>query len=250
MVPPVPATLQQQAARWPDLHRWERAELGRALRRMGLTYGEIRQIIPVPKGTLANWCRDLALTDDQVEAIKLRTAPGSRIGIPVDTQWRRRREVERIRAHAVDEAASLVGDPLWVAGVCLYWGEGDKNTKQMLAVTNADPSILRLFMSWTVMYLDPEPSWVLSLNIHAANDELAARAHWAAELSLGEPDFTRSFVKPPGTGHRKNQLPHGICRVRLRRSSDAWHRTMAWIEAIDGLLMEQTSDWLTSRPGR
>lgn len=37
------------------LSRWERAEVGRALRRLGWTYGEIRQVIAVPKGTVLNW---------------------------------------------------------------------------------------------------------------------------------------------------------------------------------------------------
>lgn len=44
--------------------------------------------------------------------------------------------------------------------------------------------------------------------------------------------FTKSFIKPAGTGHRKNHLPHGVCRACMRRSADAWHRTMGWIDAL------------------
>ena len=73
------------AAGWEDLTRWERAELGRALRRLGWTYGEIREEIPVPKGTLSYWCPEIRLAEEQVEAIKARTS-GSRRGVPVDTQ--------------------------------------------------------------------------------------------------------------------------------------------------------------------
>jgi len=36
----------------------------------------------------------------------------------------------------------------------------------------------------------------------------------------------------PGPDHRKNKLPHGICRVRMRRGTDAWYRTLAWIDVV------------------
>jgi hypothetical protein len=100
--------------------RWERRELGRDLRRLGLSYGEIVELIPVKKSTLATWCRDVALTPEQVEAIRVRRAPEP--GIPRDTQRRRRREVELIRAQASLEAEHLVKNSFWVAGVTLYWG--------------------------------------------------------------------------------------------------------------------------------
>ena len=67
--------------------RWEKAELGRDLRRLGLSYGEIMDLIPVKKSTLATWCRDVELTNDQIEAIKLRRAQEP--GIPRNTQRNR-----------------------------------------------------------------------------------------------------------------------------------------------------------------
>lgn len=94
MRPEVPQELLTQAEEWHELHRWERRRLGRALRRLGLTYGEIPAIIPVPKGTLSEWCRGIDLTADQVSAIRQRTI--SQKGVPHDTQRTRRREVRRI----------------------------------------------------------------------------------------------------------------------------------------------------------
>lgn len=52
----------------------ERAEVGRVLRGLGWSYGEIREVIDVPKATLAGWCRDIRLTDDQIVAMKHRGA--------------------------------------------------------------------------------------------------------------------------------------------------------------------------------
>lgn len=137
MRPPAPDELLTRAAQWPSLSRWERAELGRALRRLGWTYGEIREVIPVPKGTLAGWCRDIRLDDDQVAAIARRSA--DRRGVPRDTQRKRREQVAQLRRDARAFAVEHLADPLFVAGTVMYWAEGDK-TKGLLAMTTSSPA--------------------------------------------------------------------------------------------------------------
>lgn len=154
------------------------ARQGRALRRLGWTHGEIHEVIDVPKGTLAGWCR----------------------------------EIERIRAEAIEFARAHLHDPMFVAGTVMYWAAGAK-TKQLLAVSNADPAALHLFIVWARTFHGAVATFVLSLHLHAGDDDAAARRWWADELCLDEPDFTRTFVKSAGTGHRHNHLPHGMPRA-------------------------------------
>ena len=187
------------------------------------------RLIPVPRSTLAGWCRGIPLTPEQTAAIRSRT--GSRKGIPRDTQRKRREEVERIREEARTEAARLVHDPLWLAGTCLYWAEGAKTQRQLL-MANSDPAILRIFIAWTGRYLAADARFVLALHLHHGNDENAAKQHWLDVLHLDRADFTKTHIKAPGTGHRKNHLQHGICRIRLRRGADASVRVEGWIEYL------------------
>ena len=229
MRPVVPAALIARAAEWDDLHRWERSELGKDLRRLGLTYGEIRELIPVPKGTLSYWCREIELTKEQTEAIKLRT--GSRMGVPVDTQWRRRDEIAQIRASARRFAVRHLDDAFFIGGAVLYWGEGSK-TRNDFALSNSDPAALRMFVEWVRHYLDRDAVFVLSMHLHEGNDEIAARRYWSQATGLNDAEFTKTFIKPKGTGHRKNHLEHGVCRVRVRNGGDSWNAVMAWIEAV------------------
>jgi len=49
---------------------------------------------------------------------------------------------------------------------------------------------------------------------------------------VGIENFNKSYVKPGRTGHRKNHLPHGVCILTKRRSTDAYHMTTAWIEFL------------------
>jgi len=231
MRPAVPQKLVGRAAEWDELHRWERSELGKTLRRLGLTYGEIQELIPVPKATLSYWCRNIKLTNSQVADIRERSSPGSRKGIPVDKQWRRRRSIEVIRREARRFAEDHINDAFFVAGVSLYWGEGSK-TRSDLSLANADPRALRFFIDWVRAYHDTSADFVLKINLHADNDEPAARVYWSRSTGLCDATFYRTYIKPDGTGHRKNHLPHGVCQVRVRRCADHWHRTMEWVTVI------------------
>lgn len=65
----IPHEFFEKASRWHELKRLERREIGQELRRLGLSYGEIMQVIPVTKGTLSGWCQAIPLTDEQIERI-------------------------------------------------------------------------------------------------------------------------------------------------------------------------------------
>jgi hypothetical protein len=182
----------------------------------------------VKKSTLATWCREVKLTEKQIEAIKLRTGENAKTP---DTQRKRREEVMRIREHARQEIDRLISDPLWIAGVVLYWGEGGK-TRNDLKMANADPRALRLFASWVRVYLIPNARFSLQLHLHEGNDEHAATTYWREATGLPDANFYKSFIKPKGTGHRKNHLKHGVCTVKVRRCADAWQTAMAWVEAV------------------
>jgi len=71
---------------------------------------------------------------------------------------------------------------------------------------------------------------------HANNEELGSRQWWAAQLDVPVNDFTKSYIKPDGTGHRTNYLPHGVCQLTKRKSSNGYYTAMAWIEFLQATL--------------
>ena len=176
------AVLERVGA-YEELSRWEKSELGRDLRRLGLSYGEIMELIPVRKSTLATWCRDVRLTTYQVEAIRERR-PSTVRGVPRDTQRKRHREVELLRAQATLEAVHFVEDPFWVAGVCMYWGEGSKTVRR-LAMANADPAALRMFKRWSDQFFSPNEGWRARINLHA--DKMRPRLESGGHLRWASP---------------------------------------------------------------
>jgi len=189
VTPEVPDALLAQVREWDELHRWERRELGKALRRLGLTYSEIRILIPVPKGTLSNWYHGIALTHAQVEAIKARVP--SQKGVPKDSQRRRRHEIDEIRREASAYAKAHITDPEFVAGVVLYWAEGSK-TRNDVILANTDPRAHRLFITWVRQHLDGDAEFVLSLHLHEGNDESSAVGYWRDATGLLDARFTKT----------------------------------------------------------
>ncbi len=221
--------VRERVGNWDDLSRWERSELGKDLRWRGLSYGEIMDLIPVKKSTLATWCREVDLTHDQIEAIRERRA--AQPGIPRDTNWKRREEIALIRQIAREQVPELLGDTFWIAGLIMYWAEGAK-TRNFVSMANTDPRVLRLFVRWICTYVDPTAQFSLHLHLHGGNDEAAARRHWRSETELEYANFHKTFIKPKGTGHRKNHLQHGICTVKVRRAADPWNIIMEWIDSV------------------
>ena len=175
------AVLLERVETWERLSRWEKSELGKDLRRAGLSYGEIMGLVPVKKSTLATWCRDVKLTEEQLAAIRVRNP--ALPGIPRNTQRKRHREIELITAQAALEAIHLQDDPFWTMGVALYWAEGCK-TNRRLELAHSEPEALRLFMRWTRRFLNPHATFAAALNLHFNNDEPAARRFWSDQLEV------------------------------------------------------------------
>lgn len=229
MKPEIPPDVTAHLDSVEALSQWERAELGRMLRRSGWTYTEIAEVIPAARSTIAGWCREIRLSAEQVEAIGRRT--GSQRGVPRDTQWRRREQRGAIFNRAQDEARAKSADAAWSTGVVLYWGEGFK-TENSLGLANSDDDLVQIFMGWTRQYHDPEARFRAKLNLHSGNDEAAAIDFWSVSLGLSPSSFNKTFIKPEGTGHRRNHLKHGVIQVRVLRSTDHYVRTMGWIEGL------------------
>ena len=239
--PAVPAELLARAAAWPSLKRWERRALAVDLRALGLSYREIGAVIPVGRGSLSAWCRDIVLSDEQRArlaskrpTLAARRAAGER---------RRAKALARakaVRETARAEAASLVREPFWVAGVVAYWAEGAKTCNE-LVFSNSDPAMIRLFIRWAQAYLDVDAErFTAKLHLHTGQDDQERKSNWAKETGIPVERFTKTYVKPEGSGHRKNILWAGTMSVRIRRSTSSFHRVMGWISGLSETLPPST----------
>lgn len=220
-------------ARWAELKRWAKKELGQDLRRLGLSYGEISAVIPVSKGTLSGWCRDLPLTPESLERVaKNGTERAQRMNIGYTHRQRRLRAIEAIRRAGFLEAESLMVDSFWMAGVVAYWAEGWKR-KNELGLSNSDSDMVSLFITWATKFLGiPRDRFTIRLHLHDGQNEDEQRLHWSKAIGLPLTQFRKGFLKQEGTGHRKNHLYHGTASIRVTKSTDLFHRVRGWIDRV------------------
>jgi len=219
-LPQVPSELVARATRWTELKRWERRELGQALRRLGLSYSEIRPVIPVATGTLSQWCRDIMLDEE----LRLRLAmKRPRLDSVRALGARRRKEAlaiaESIRAVARAEVSSLATDAFWCAGVVAYWAEGTKRAKE-LQFSNSDPAMIILFLAWLERFLGIDRSRINpQLHLHSGQDELERKEYWANTLGIEVGQFRKAFFKREGIGPPQE---HPLQRNYLDPSLPKW----------------------------
>ena len=235
MTPCVPQSLLDRVSSWHVLKRWERRELGQELRRLGLSYGEITRIVPVHKGTLSEWCRQIDLTGEQRERLRtLRPNLATRMAVGRRHHERAQARQNAIRVAARVEVSFLSTDPDWIAGVVAYWAEGSKRAKPELRFSNSDPGLVALFIRWARSYLSlGEDPFDAQLHLHSGQDEEERKVFWSSATGIPLHRFRRSYFKPEGTGHRKNVLYNGTLSVRVRSSSVMFHRVMGWIEGLE-----------------
>lgn len=213
------------------MRNWEKKVLARELRKQGLSYSEIRQHITASKSSISLWCRDIELTPEQKARLHAKRVDVQLRGSKAN-QERRATEIELIKTRARAEMRDLSRDGFKLAGVLLYWAEGDKSKHHQVGFSNSDPEMIRFMMRWfREVCRVPEEKFRIRLHLHAGQEEDKMKRYWSELTGVPLSQFGKSFVKPEGTGHRKNRLYNGTVAIRIC-SSDLFWRIQGWIDGF------------------
>lgn len=231
--PAFPESLIERIRRWTSLKRWERIELAQAIRVLGLSYSEIGALIPASRSSLSKWCRDVELGPDQIARLQsIRPGAEGRLAASARRKDEARQSRLQIREAGKAEAAERANDPFFVAGVVAYWSEGSKRSNEV-QFSNSDPRLVALFCAWSREYLGATTQqFAVQMHLHQGQVESERRSFWSRVSGIPEAQFRKTFVKPEGTGHRKNVLYNGTLSVRIRSSGTRFARVLGWIDGI------------------
>jgi hypothetical protein len=208
------------------------------LRNQGLSYSEILKQVSVAKSTLSLWLREVGLSKQQKQRLIEKKKAAMKRG------WERIRsnrleKSERIKSCAREETSHLIKDPLWLAGTMLYWAEGKKErpwrTGEMVAFSNMDPRMHRIFLDWVRKYISADNEiFTFEIYIHEGADVESARFYWSRELLIPYSKFKVYFKKNKLSVHRKNISKEyfGLLCIRIRQSIDLNRKIAGWIEGV------------------
>lgn len=199
---------------------WKLKELAQKLRSKGLSYSEIINKVPVAKSTISLWCRYIPLTTSQRKRLWGKRAENSLKGIVAIQRmfWQR-------RCIAFDKGLKLVPkvtkSARFIAGLMLYWAEGTKTRD--VALTNSDPRVIKFMVQWLSEFFNIEKSSLtVHLHLHSGQRESIAKKYWSKLTGIPLSNFQKSFIKPEGSGYRKNILYHGTAKIRVRGNGSTY----------------------------
>lgn len=215
-------------------------EIAIELRKSGKSYRQIRDELQIPLATLSDWFGKV----DWSGAIRIRLTDAANAKSTV-----RIRELDRIRGEhlarlygeARDEAREdlrvLKYHPLFIAGLMLYWGEGDKTTKNQVRLANSDPELIRLYVAFLEKACRIPTSKIrLQIIIYPDIDEASNKRFWSFASGVPIEQFTKSTLIKGR--HKTKRLKYGVCNVVVS-STYFKVKVLEWLKHLPGELMEK-----------
>lgn len=209
------------------------------LRKKGLSYQEIKSIVPVSLSSLSLWLRSTSITPDQIKRLQLKKRECARKGAGI----RKAMRIQEIFEYSQDgrkEVGSISKRDIYLIGIALYWAEGAKqksnNVSQRVCFSNSDPKMVRIFLVWLdTICTVPLQDIIFELSIHHLANAQKALDYWRHELGMALDTQIAVRLKShnPKT-NRKNtgEKYHGLMRVTVRRSTALNRRIAGWIEGL------------------
>jgi predicted transcriptional regulator len=187
-------------------------ETAETLRKRGFTYSEIARIVDVSKSTVSawfskqRWSQTVALDNAQRAARENR----KRISL---LNKARSNQYQKLYAEsersAVTEYKHYRKDALFVAGLMLYIGEGDKSTSHLIRIANSDINVHRIFISFAKAYLGvPKERIRFWLLLYPDLHEKTCVSRWSKSLGIPVAQFHKNQVIQGRS--KKRTLQHGV----------------------------------------
>ncbi len=209
-----------------------RKELALSLRRQGKSYKEIVRLTDIPKSTLSGWLMHYKWSGSirkKLSKLQRENARGRMVMITNKTRRERQKLYQRHREDARSHFGQLFKEPLFVAGLMLYWGEGDnKLSSGQIRISNSDPMVLKFFHRFICTYLpDVYQKIKMSLVLYPDLKDMPSKKYWSGKVGVPLDRFMKTqYIEGRSL---KRTLPHGTAQIYICSTAHK-HQLLEWIE--------------------
>jgi hypothetical protein len=216
----------------------------RELRAAGRTYDEIQNALGVSKSSVSLWVRDLP-RPPRVQNSEQRRQ------YMQDICWAPRRELREnerriTKAAAAREIGEMTDREIFIAGIGLYWAEGNKDKsyarRERVNFVNSDPNMIRVFLAWLDLVGVDRSRLRFAVQIHESADVEAAEGYWRELVGATGTSFCKTTLKKhnPKTNRRNVEDGYrGCLAVRVLEGADLYRRIEGWWYGIVGATQER-----------
>jgi hypothetical protein len=165
-----------------------------AMRQKGMSYSQIKDHLGISKSTLSGWLYDMPLSNERIR--ELRAESPVRIERYRNTM---RRKKEGKLSKAYEEMSrtisALSSRETFLAGLFLYWAEGNKTTPNAIGLTNTNPYMLKFYIQWLGLMGVAKRQMKISLHLYSDMNVNKQERYWSRELSIPLSQFRKSYIK-------------------------------------------------------
>ncbi len=213
------------------------------LRKQNKSYNKISKELGVPKSTLVYWFRnknwsqkikkELTRKSLYIAKKRLRLINKER-----KEKWEKWREEHRQRARK--EFPRLKKNPLFLAGLILYWGEGDSKIENSLVrLSNTDPMMIKIiFLFLKNVCRIPEEKIKATLILYPDLDENKCKDLWSKTSEIPKNRFYKTqFIYGR---HPTRRLSYGICNIYVA-SRELKEKIFVWLKLYQQELIKTSA---------
>jgi transcriptional regulator with XRE-family HTH domain len=208
-------------------------------RKNGRSIKDIAKGIGVSKSTVSLWCRDVCLSKSQMLKLRKKMIKGGYEGRLKGARMQYERRIERekeFRKQGLEKIGRLSERDFLIAGVALYWGEGQKKGCEV-RVSNSDPKIIKFMLRWFKrvwgINKDEITPFIIINKIHKNRvDEV--EQFWSKITKIPKEKFTKTtLIKAKNRKNYKNFPVHyGTLTIRLKNPTRLHHRIIGMIDIL------------------
>lgn len=199
------------------------------LRRLGKTYREIEQLLGVSRSTLCEWFKDQEWSkhikkSNTETQIKISTEHLKKLNegrsLMLESKYK------KVEEDAIKEFEIYKNDPLFMAGLMLYAGEGDKMSRNLTRLSNSEFYLHLIFIRFSEKFLgvgrEKIKFWLLLYPDHNIEENIEI---WSEKLGISKLNFYKSQVILGRSKSRKLQYGVGnsiISSTSLKKKMLRW----------------------------
>lgn len=206
------------------------------LRRQGKSYKEISKELGMSVSTLSVWFKGVGFSEEIRQSLTNQA---------IKDGTKRLHELNKVRGDSLaityeiaekearDDIKKYINNPLFVAGVAAYWGEGDKLSKNQVRMTNTDPAMIKLFVKFLLEICKiPKEKLKLALFIYSDLPDSECRVFWNKTTGINQ--FHKTQVLP--SRDKIKRLPYGICTVVVSNTY-LKKKMLVWIDHLPKMVL-------------
>ena len=210
----------------------------RKLRKNGGSIKSVAKKLGISPSTSSLWCRDIKLSENQIESLLLRKEGGVRRGQLNGALVQKNKRLATIKQYQKEGKIffeKFSDKEFFSSGLALYLAEGTKS--RQVEFTNSDPKVIKFIIGWFFKFFDISKDRIapiVFINESHRNRESLVKSFWSNYLNIPVSQFRKTmFLKSVRKKLYENHNQYfGTLKLRILKSANLSYKISGLIDAL------------------